>query len=371
MTSAQPSAPVRSGYRSWLCPTDADVQRFYEALDGINRSRRQVLLILFLTALSMTPWLGMANLLLLLSAASVGYATDRLAGARTTTVRSGAVISAGFQIMLSAGVAGTGGAESPYLPWLAVPVTMLAARYRRAVVIWAISVAVLIGAGACLFAAALGTDAQQPAFVDAVATIGLACALGAIALNLQAAEIESRQAASSDPLTGLLNRTALDLQWRRMTAEVSDTDAWLCVLICDLDHFKAVNDLHGHAAGDEVLKCAAGVLAASIRPRDRAFRVGGEEFLVLLPHTDASRGAEIGERIRASLAARSVVGIHVTVSIGVAAARGAQADPQKLSEAADAALYGAKSDGRDRVRIAPEIGNYPGPAESRTRSVTE
>jgi diguanylate cyclase (GGDEF)-like protein len=363
--SPVPPPPTRASSRSWLCPTDADVQRFHEALPGINRGRRQVVQILFLSAVTMTPWLGRFNLFVLASAATIGYLSDRLAEARTATMRSGVMISGGFQLMLSASVAATGGTLSPYLPWLVVPVTMLAARYRRVVVIVCIINAVLVGALACVIAAVLDTGVDPPSFVIGLAMIGLVCALGAIALNLQAAELESRRSATSDQLTGLLNRKALDLHWPRMIAETAEGGAWLSVLVCDLDHFKAVNDTHGHAVGDEVLAGAAAVLTECLRPQDLAFRVGGEEFLVLLPDTDLTVGAAIGEAVRATLAGRTIGGLHITMSIGAAAARGAQADPELLTKAADAALYRAKAGGRNRLMTAPTVGRQAASHEDR------
>ncbi|WP_433788653.1 GGDEF domain-containing protein [Actinoplanes sp. CA-252034] len=125
------------------------------------------------------------------------------------------------------------------------------------------------------------------------------------------------------------------------------------MLLCDLDHFKKINDRYGHAAGDDVLCHAATVIRQAIRAEDRMFRIGGEEFLILLPHADAALAAGIGERIRTTLAASPANGIPVTVSIGaVTSPARHHVEERELQEIADQALYQAKSSGRNRVVTA-------------------
>jgi diguanylate cyclase (GGDEF)-like protein len=340
--------------RSWLCPTDADVQRFYECLEAINRSRRQVVTILVGFATVATPWVGLPNLATFVAAAVLGVVAARLARSKVTQIWSGVIISGAFQLLLCTSVTFTGGLQSPYLSWLTVPVTMLAARYRRTVLLVAIGCATLMGALACLLAELLDTPGDYPAFVDGIFVLGLTCALTAIALNLQSSDIESRAAAKTDPLTGLMNRKELDNQFRTMSDEAREHESWISVLICDLDHFKSINDTYGHAAGDDVLRYAATVLARHLRPQDRVFRLGGEEFLALLPHTTPEQSITVGERIRAALEAERIGDVVVTASIGVASALAA-ADQRRLTEAADEALYQAKAEGRNRVVAAAPL----------------
>ena len=130
----------------------------------------------------------------------------------------------------------------------------------------------------------------------------------------------------------------------------------LSVLIVDVDHFKQINDGHGHGVGDQVLRQLAAVLPASLRSRDRLGRIGGEEFLAVLPGASLEQALAIAERMRQSVAAAAVEGdaglIAVTVSIGVAA-NGPAAEPvDRLVERADSALYRAKSQGRNAVAAA-------------------
>ncbi|CAA9243872.1 MAG: hypothetical protein AVDCRST_MAG04-1758 [uncultured Acetobacteraceae bacterium] len=161
--------------------------------------------------------------------------------------------------------------------------------------------------------------------------------------------------AARDPLTGLLNRRSLHAQAARMLAAARNNGQKAALLLLDLDHFKAVNDTHGHAAGDAVLRDVAEVLAREIRHDDLACRWGGEEMLALLRNCDLRHGEERAAKLRAAIAAAlpgGVPGLRVTVSIGVAAFPEHGAGLEELTKRADTALYHAKRHGRDRVVCA-------------------
>jgi diguanylate cyclase (GGDEF)-like protein len=161
--------------------------------------------------------------------------------------------------------------------------------------------------------------------------------------------------AARDPLTGLLNRRSLHAQAARLFAEARASGQTAALLLLDLDHFKAVNDTHGHAAGDAVLRDVAEVLAREIRHDDLACRWGGEEMLALLRNCDLRHGEERAAKLRAAIAAArpgGVPGLRVTVSIGVAAFPEHGAGLDELTQRADMALYVAKRYGRDRVVCA-------------------
>jgi diguanylate cyclase (GGDEF)-like protein len=127
------------------------------------------------------------------------------------------------------------------------------------------------------------------------------------------------------------------------------------LLTLDVDNFKLVNDTHGHAAGDDVLRVIADVIAAQLRPFDKVFRTGGEEFAVLLSATDIAAAASTAERIRLAIKSHTIrfkdIEIVATVSIGVADV-GNTANTAELMGAADAALYRAKQGGRDRIVVS-------------------
>lgn len=162
--------------------------------------------------------------------------------------------------------------------------------------------------------------------------------------------------AAHDRLTGLLNRGAiLDFLQQTLDRQARDGGS-TAVLLVDLDHFKSINDTHGHLSGDAVLVEAAQRMRALLRPYDRIGRYGGEEFLVVLPASDVEQAAGVAERIRAAVAAGPVrtptTQLPVSASLGVAEARGEQVDMQALIASADAALYRAKQGGRNRVECA-------------------
>ncbi len=159
-----------------------------------------------------------------------------------------------------------------------------------------------------------------------------------------------------DALTGVLSRAQLDRVVDGALAGAVERGEPLTLAFCDIDRFKQVNDVHGHAAGDRVLAGVATAIARSVRPGDAVGRFGGEEFVVVLPDTDGPRGLQIAERIRREVeaAAHEVAGgpsLQVTVSIGLASHRpqGELVSPGALLAAADACLYEAKRGGRNRV----------------------
>jgi diguanylate cyclase (GGDEF)-like protein len=161
--------------------------------------------------------------------------------------------------------------------------------------------------------------------------------------------------AARDPLTGLLNRRSLHAQAAWMLADSRSAGQKAALLLLDLDHFKAVNDTHGHAAGDAVLRDVAEVLMREIRHDDLACRWGGEELLALLRNCDLLHAEERAGNLRAAITAAQpggVPGLRVTVSIGVAAFPDHGASLEELTKRADTALYNAKRHGRDRVVCA-------------------
>jgi diguanylate cyclase (GGDEF)-like protein len=159
-----------------------------------------------------------------------------------------------------------------------------------------------------------------------------------------------------DPLTGLLNRRSLDEALAREIARARRHGHALSLMMLDLDHFKKVNDTWGHPAGDEVLRTFARVVASLLREEDVLYRYGGEEFLAVLPETDARGALAAAERVVAGVAATPVAlaggRLRVTVSAGVASLSPAVQDADGLVARADEALYSAKSSGRNQALLA-------------------
>jgi diguanylate cyclase (GGDEF)-like protein len=167
-------------------------------------------------------------------------------------------------------------------------------------------------------------------------------------------DIEHRSDAVIDQLTGMLNRKALGTRAAELAQQSRLTGEPVGILLGDLDHFKEVNDTHGHALGDVVLKEVAYMLRKQLRAFDLAYRLGGEEFLILLPGSDAEHAAQLAERLRAAVCAREIGGrVRVTMSFGVAASMPHETfSYASVFAHADSALYEAKRTGRDRVCCA-------------------
>ena len=159
-----------------------------------------------------------------------------------------------------------------------------------------------------------------------------------------------RSQADTDDLTGLLNRRAFDQQFDALLHEARRSSRPLGLVLIDLDHFKQVNDQHGHQAGDAALAAVADALRASVRGRDVVARFGGEEFVLVLPDTAPDASFAIAERARGRVTSHASAGVRLTVSAGLAGYPGDGAEPDALLRAADAALYDAKHAGRDCAR---------------------
>jgi diguanylate cyclase (GGDEF)-like protein len=196
-------------------------------------------------------------------------------------------------------------------------------------------------------------------------SVGQAAPVLANLRNLAVAEIR----AATDGLTGLPNKRAVADALKRTFAQAATTQAPLALLLLDLDHFKQVNDQRGHPVGDQVLANVGATLRSALRARDFAGRNGGEEFAVLLPETGIADALELAERVRVAVAEISVPGtdVSVTASIGVAVFPDHASTPDRLERLADAALYLAKRQGRNRVELAESSPAGPaGPAANGT-----
>jgi len=166
---------------------------------------------------------------------------------------------------------------------------------------------------------------------------------------------EAREQSLHDPLTGLGNRAMMNMEMDRNMARIRRSGSPLSLAMLDLDRFKDFNDSFGHNAGDQLLERLAALLQSEIREVDVAIRFGGEEFLVIMPDTDAEAALEAAERIRSKVASAAFVyeeeqpPEHITVSLGVATTSSGAIAPDDLIRHADSALYRAKEMGRNRV----------------------
>jgi diguanylate cyclase (GGDEF)-like protein len=311
--------------------------------------------------IAVLPWFGYW-MLGLFAASAVNLLTldRRMAGTDTPELQ--VAFSLLFtELLVAVGVAVSGGGQSPALAWMAVPVGMAAARFRRRVVV----VGAVIGASMAILATVAldPSSASPPTYL--IATLALMVSVVAIANALQEAELNYRSESVLDPLTGLLNRKSLELRFAELHEQARLTNGSICMICVDLDGFKQVNDVHGHGRGDAALRDAAYEMRKALRNFELFYRLGGEEFLVVLPGVHLSAGSHVAERLRQAVESGEPAGLRLTVSLGVAAASGEAAEFRALFEAADAALYRAKQFGKNRVvaigaaDVGHELGTKP------------
>ena len=278
---------------------------------------------------------------------------ERLAVSRYRDVVFGAWCMFGCVVVTFA-VWADGGVSSP-LAWLFALSVMFTAMVHRPALVAVSGVGAV--AGFAIVASLDGSLTEEPAavLVRLAYLLALTYAAGTAAHfrwshhDDQVALREQLSAlADCDGLTGLYNHRAFHEQLHRATAvEAGAEPVPVAVLMLDLDHFKTVNDRHGHVVGDEVLRAVTAAIQASIRPCDIAARIGGEEFAVLLPGAAPETAGEIAERLRAAVD-RIEEPVPVTASIGVTSSH-TGVDGAELLERADSALYEAKRRGRNRV----------------------
>jgi len=192
---------------------------------------------------------------------------------------------------------------------------------------------------------------------ELLARVGVGRRIVELHRQLEAKNLLLEELALTDPLTGLPNRRAIEDWATRQLSGAARYGFSFLVVLADLDHFKTVNDAHGHDAGDIVLKKFSEILKTNSRRSDICGRIGGEEFLFVLTHTTQENARVVVERIRAELEAAKFdfdgSSLTVTASFGLAGFEGTQApDFNRLVSQADAALYAAKRTGRNRIETA-------------------
>lgn len=345
-----PLGRAEDEYRGgWLCPTRADRVRLTDMSPAVRRSRLLSGLFCGIGVVVMAPW----HPWLLAPFALVPPAMIGLDRRLQRSERPERLIAASlifFATLMLAGIGMTGGIASPILPWVAIPIVTAAARFRTRVFLRGALLTVL----ALTIAAVLGSSARTRADPSAlIAILVLLAALVAAQHPLLDAEQRWRRDAILDPLTGLLNRQGLQRRFAEVAEQARVSGRPVSLIICDLDDFKRLNDTHGHARGDAVLKDLAYLLRKQLRAFELLYRIGGEELLLILPGADHRDACEIAEHTRRVIAQATLAGLMVTASLGTSTARGDQIDFQAMFAQADRALYQAKRAGRNRVH-APQ-----------------
>lgn len=200
---------------------------------------------------------------------------------------------------------------------------------------------------------ALTADFGRTAALLGFALIPCFGTIGFLLMHVGRASAQLEKLADTDPLTGAHNRRSLETLGRKALSSAKRHRQSLSVLMIDADHFKRINDQHGHEAGDKALVGIMSTLSNTLRDEDIIGRVGGEEFVVVLPATDDQGAIDVGERVRRAIEAASIdlndMSLSLTVSIGSATTSGAASALDELIRLADQALYEAKTQGRNRL----------------------
>ena len=337
---------------TWLCPTPFDRTRLLDMEARLLHARTIMYGSVATGALLSGPWLGWWTLAPLLVLVAFSRALQpRIARSDKPEYVVAAVIVAA-QLMIGLSVALTGGAHSPVLMLLALPVVTLPARFgaRGVQAGLASTLAIMVVASLAAGPSEL-VEGPHYLLIAAATMVGLA----ACCHTLMSAEAEQRSTSVLDPLTGLLNRKALEAHFEEVRRQAHYSGKSVALVVCDLDHFKSVNDQHGHLRGDAVLREVADALRGRLRTFELLYRVGGEEFVVLLPGVEAEPARQVAERVRAAVEEALPGELALTASVGVGVAAGTAVGFEALFEVADRALYEAKDDGRNRVVVAPAL----------------
>ena len=335
---------------SWICRDEFECARFMDLHGRLLRANTAMMLILVAVIALAVPFLSDRVGLL---PAAVGLAL--FGGVQRNATRfarpelwvfTGLL---GAEAMIVLAIAINDGLLTPAMALLCWPVAGLAGRFPDR--------ASRLGT---FYAGALAGAAILATYPDVMSKDPLALPLLLVALAsvhtlstvLRDSDVEHRGAAILDPLTGMLNRTALMNRTVEIEHQSRLSGEPIAVIVADLDRFKLVNDNHGHPIGDAVLQEVAYRMRRELRAYDLAYRLGGEEFIVLMLGATPRAAAALAEQLRAAVAAGPIAGVDVTVSLGVAAsAPGSTFVWDDVFARADAALYTAKADGRDRVGI--------------------
>jgi diguanylate cyclase (GGDEF)-like protein len=307
--------------------------------------RAVTLLALALVALSQAYWIGLWTLIPIVPAAAAFAVAARLSG---RTERPEYALFAAWviaEMVIAATIAIS--AEPVLLSWLAIPVVTLSSRFSLHGVIAGVAVAVGLLLLVSLTTLSEVVVAYPPTLIMPLAVV---ISVGILSTALMQSDVEHRDEAVIDQLTGMLNRHALARRAGELEQQSLVSGEPVAVVVADIDCFKHLNDTLGHAVGDAVLRDLAYTLRKQLRAFDLAYRIGGEEFLILVPGSDPAKGASLAERIRMAIAEETFGGNKLTISLGVAGTRRGEAfDYDSSFAAADAALYDAKRGGRNRV----------------------
>ena len=334
---------------SWLCPTARDRERFLDMQEKLRFARVVTIVVGALLALVLAlsteaGWAILAAMVAMVAVVLVG--SWRLETRRRPELWIFFSTVVNIQVMLALGSVISGGPESLLVNTLAIPVVMVGARFSNRGLAVGAPVSVLL-----IIATTIGVDPAYAISHPESFAVPLALVVCVVVYMrpLVASDVRHRADSTLDQLTGLLNRRGLEPRFAEVAEQAALIQHPVSVVVADIDHFKSINDVHGHPVGDAVLRDVADAMRRSLRSFELLYRVGGEEFLLLLPGADAEDAAGVAETLRVAIEELRPKGLPVACSFGVATAGDDDLAFGPLLEAADAALYDAKRFGRNRV----------------------
>jgi diguanylate cyclase (GGDEF)-like protein len=347
----------------WLCPDDLDRARVLENI-GL-RAHWVGYLMATAAALLTAGRLGWTPAIVGLSCVPVIEVLLQLAVRSDHPERLAFIAMFVPQVGIAAAVVMTGGPTSPILILMVMVVPFTATFVARGAAIGLGTTVVLL-----IVAAAIGNIQETLTFpplflyaIVAVMTVGLAC------ITFSRAEGRWRITALVDDLTGMLNRRILPQRVAELAQQAVVSGGWVSGILCDVDKFKAINDELGHACGDQVLREVSALMRTNLRTFELVYRIGGDEFFVVLPNTRPDHAYKVAERLRSVVERAHPGGLSLTMSFGVSALAGPEVELNRLMKEADDALYEAKRGGRDQCALHAALrdqwlGEVPAPGGS-------
>jgi diguanylate cyclase (GGDEF)-like protein len=334
---------------SWLIRNGSDRERMLDMDRRLQPVRLRTFALLAVALLASGPWVGWWTIGPLLVAGAVFRVADsKIEGTARPEYWMFAAWAAA-EIIIAVSLVLTGTSAVSMLAMLAIPIVTLSARFSSRGIL--VGVALALG---LMIAVAFGTNAyavtQNPPVL--IAPLAVVVSVAMLSVALMRSDVEHRSKAVIDQLTGLLNRSALETRAHELEQQSAVTGEPIALIVADLDNFKGVNDAHGHASGDAVLKDVAYLVRKRLRAFDLTYRLGGDELLILLPGADLKIAEAVGQSLQQTVSVEMLGGgVQVTMSCGVSASRHDEIfDFDTVFRSADAALYEAKRCGGDRVR---------------------
>jgi diguanylate cyclase (GGDEF)-like protein len=333
---------------SWICRDPHERARFLDLHYRLLRVNSVILVVLVVAIAAALPYTADHVGLIPAGAGLVLFAAIQRLATRFARPELWVFVSLmGAETMIVLAVALNDGVLTPAMALLCWPVAGLAGRFPNRAARLGTLFAVLLAGGAVL-ATDPGVLTRDPLALTLL--LVAIVSVHTVSTVLRDSDVEHRGAAVVDPLTGMLNRSALNNKVSEIEHQSLLTGEPVAVIVMDLDRFKLVNDNHGHATGDRVLQDFAYRLRKELRAYDLVYRLGGEEFVLLLLGASPHASLVTAEKICAAVAGGPMAGLDITISIGVAAsAPGTAFVWDEVFARADAALYRAKAEGRNRV----------------------